>query len=184
MRDCANCFHRKPVLKEDGTWTAECEKWDCEFQSRENMIEKTEAKGGDLISREALKKDFKERLAKCDEWIEKAKDKETKIRASAVKAFIAEVIMTIDNAPTVELTESEVQEVLNKRCMTAVANEYLIALHGKTERPQGEWIVLVDADNIQTCKCSICGRMVDIANREFDKFPYCHCGAKMKGGAE
>ena len=52
------------------------------------------------------------------------------------------------------------------------------------ERPQGEWIVLVDADNIQTCKCSICGRMVDIANREFDKFPYCHCGAKMKGGAE
>ena len=98
MRDCANCFHRKPVLKEDGTWTAECEKWDCEFQSRENMIEKTEAKGGDLISREALKKDFKERLAKCDEWIEKAKDKETRIRASTVKAFIAEVIMTIDRA--------------------------------------------------------------------------------------
>ena len=53
------------------------------------------------------------------------------------------------------------------------------------ERPKGEWIVLVDADNIQTCKCSICGRMVDIANREFDKFPYCHCGAKMqKGGVE
>ena len=57
---------------------------------------------GDLISRNALKKDFKERLAKCDEWIEKAKDKETRIRASTVKAFIAEVIMTIDNAPTVE----------------------------------------------------------------------------------
>ena len=49
---------------------------------------------------------------------------------------------------------------------------------------QGEWIVLVDADNIQTCKCSICGRIADIANREFEKFPYCHCGAKMKGGAE
>ena len=54
MRDCANCFHRKPVLKEDGTWTAECEKWDCEFQSRENMIEKTKAMNNDLISREAL----------------------------------------------------------------------------------------------------------------------------------
>jgi hypothetical protein len=35
----------------------------------------------------------------------------------------------IDNAPTVELTETEIQEVLNKRCMTAVANEFLIALH-------------------------------------------------------
>ena len=54
MRDCANCFHRKPVLKEDGTWTAECEKWDCEFQSRENMIEKTKAMDNDLISRSAL----------------------------------------------------------------------------------------------------------------------------------
>lgn len=54
---------------------------------------------GDL---DALKEDFKSRLADCNEWIEKAKDKETKIRASAVKAFIAEVIMTIDNAPTVE----------------------------------------------------------------------------------
>jgi len=39
MRDCANCFHRKPVLKEDGTWTAECEKWDCEFQSRDETVE-------------------------------------------------------------------------------------------------------------------------------------------------
>lgn len=54
---------------------------------------------GDL---DALKEDFKSRLADCNEWIEKAKDKETKIRASAVKAFIGEVIMTIDNAPTVE----------------------------------------------------------------------------------
>ena len=61
----------------------------------------------DLISRNALKKDFKERLAKCDEWIEKAKDKETRIRASTVKAFIAEVIMTIDNAPTVETYTEE-----------------------------------------------------------------------------
>ena len=56
----------------------------------------------DLISREALKEDFKSRLADCNDWIEKAKNKETKIRASTVKAFIAEVIMTIDNAPTVE----------------------------------------------------------------------------------
>ena len=56
---------------------------------------------GDTISRKALKEDMKSRLSACNEWIEKAKDKETKIRASAVKAYIAEVIMTIDNAPTV-----------------------------------------------------------------------------------
>jgi hypothetical protein len=52
------------------------------------------------------------------------------------------------------------------------------------ERPQGEWIVLLDDDNIQTCKCSICGRMVDIAGHKFDKFPYCHCGADMRGEEE
>lgn len=43
----------------------------------------------------------------------------------------------IDDAQAVELDESVIQEVLNKRCMTAVANDYLVALHGN--RPQGEW---------------------------------------------
>lgn len=56
----------------------------------------------DIISRSALKEDFESRLALCNEWIEKAKDKETKIRADATKHFICEVIMTIDNAQTVE----------------------------------------------------------------------------------
>ena len=79
----------------------------------------------DLISRNALKKDFKERLAKCDEWIEKAKDKETRIRASTVKAFIAEVIMTIDNAPTVTPTFGLFRDMLYSDC---------------EKRPQGEWI--------------------------------------------
>lgn len=48
------------------------------------------------------------------------------------------VLSIIQNAPTVELDESVIQAVLNKRCMTAVANEYLIALHNK--RPHGKWI--------------------------------------------
>ena len=61
----------------------------------------------DLISRSTLKEDMKSRLSACNEWIEKAKDKETRIRASTVKAFIAEVIMTIDNAPTVERPQGE-----------------------------------------------------------------------------
>lgn len=52
------------------------------------------------------------------------------------------------------------------------------------ERPKGEWVVLLDDDNIQTCKCSICGRMVDIACYKFDKYPFCHCGADMRGGRE
>lgn len=52
------------------------------------------------------------------------------------------------------------------------------------ERPQGEWEVLADKYNVQTCKCSICGRIEVISHYRFDEIPFCHCGAEMKGGAE
>ena len=118
----------------------------------------------DLISREALKKDFKERLAKCDEWIEKAKDKETRIRASAVKAFIAEVIMTIDNAPTVT---PDMAQVLAYESGKA-----------SNERPQGEWIT--DDMTLSAWRCNKCLYATPITHN------FCpNCGADMqKGGAE
>ena len=37
-RDCEYCIHKKPVLRDDGTWTAECESWDCEFIHREECL--------------------------------------------------------------------------------------------------------------------------------------------------
>lgn len=37
-RDCEHCIHKVPVLKDDGTWTAECESWDCDFISREKCL--------------------------------------------------------------------------------------------------------------------------------------------------
>lgn len=88
----------------------------------------------------------------------------------------------IDNAPTVELTEAEIQEVLNKRCMTAVANEYLIALHGKRQR--GEWITVNFAPNELNCP--------EKSRFDFVKCPFCevihqgrhnfcsYCGADMR----
>lgn len=79
----------------------------------------------------------------------------------------------LDLQPTVELTETEIQEVLNKRCMSVVTNEYLIALHGKI--PQGEWLLCEDSD---FSKCSICG--VIWLNEECNN--YCpNCGADMRG---
>lgn len=65
-----------------------------------------------LIDADALKEDFKARLEKAKNWKENAinrGDDELVIRATATIDFICEVIMTINNAPTVE------------------------------ERPQGEW---------------------------------------------
>ena len=69
----------------------------------------------DLISREALKETLH------NFFDGKVIDEPTYI--------LRDVFCYIDSAPTVEITETEIQEVLNKRCMTAVANEFLIALH-------------------------------------------------------
>ena len=64
----------------------------------------------DLISRSALTKDFQDRLRKAHNWKENALnrgDDEIAIRADATINFICEVIMTINNAPTVEVTDIE-----------------------------------------------------------------------------
>lgn len=50
------------------------------------------------------------------------------------------------------------------------------------DRPQGEWIVYDRDEPIKFCKCSLCGRYEEIIN--FKNYPYCHCGAVMKGGME
>lgn len=98
--------------------------------------------------------------------------------------------------PTVELTETEVQEVLNKRCMTAVANEYLITLH--SNRPQGEWIPCTKSGMPLTeqgrlsgekwygFKCSNPECNYIYKGNALTESPFCQkCGADMrKGGAK
>ena len=106
-----------------------------------------------LIDANALKEDFKTRLADCNEWIGKAKNKETKIRASAIKAFIIEVIMTIDNAPTVN------------------------GIVGFVERPKGKWKFIQGATTQGSLKCPFCDYR-DYRNTNSNFCP--NCGAKMR----
>jgi formate dehydrogenase maturation protein FdhE len=122
-----------------------------------------------LIDADALIEDFKSRLVDCNDWIENAKDKETKIRASAVKTFIAEVILTINNAPTVEYT---FEEAFQK---TVCENKLYCP-----SRPQGEWITRTEDNGVNyRFYCSCCDREVMLIT---DYCPY--CGADMRGGAE
>lgn len=51
------------------------------------------------------------------------------------------------------------------------------------EPKQGEWVKIGEGKT--RFFCSECGREID--TKPFtrpDNFPFCHCGAKMKGGAE
>ena len=56
----------------------------------------------DLISREALKKEFADRARAAENWKKCAlnnDNKEIAIRADAILSFLTEVKLTIDNAP-------------------------------------------------------------------------------------
>ena len=48
------------------------------------------------------------------------------------------------------------------------------------QRAKGKWIIVDDTEKF-IAKCSICGRIED--SRMVKDYPFCHCGAKMKGGA-
>ena len=120
-----------------------------------------------LIDADALKEDFKKRLSFTHKWIEKAKDEETKIRANAVITYICEVIMTIDNAPTVE-THDTVNMYCDKD--TQIIVEQI--------RPQGEWEEPFEMNGKTYHKCNHCHISSELIL--IDKF--CpNCGADMRG---
>lgn len=140
----------------------------------------------DLISREALRKDIEHLHS---------------VYVDNKDWFYTDVLNHIDNAPAVlhkghgDLIDRDVaRNILNDlsfncgellRYVSTVIpadkndnDEIIDDAPTVEQRPQGKWIVIFDEDNVKTCKCSICGRMEDIV--DFDKYPYCHCGAKMK----
>lgn len=76
------------------------------------------------------------------------------------------------------LTSREMGEWLYRRDMNA--------------RPQGEWIKVkedrmsidMSGELVTQYKCSKCGRPIAILSSKLADYPFCHCGAEMKGGAE
>lgn len=48
-------------------------------------------------------------------------------------------------------------------------------------RPTGSWIIVDDCEHF-IAKCSICGRIED--SRMVKNYPFCRCGARMKGEEE
>lgn len=60
---------------------------------------------------------------------------------------------------------------------------------GYRKQSEGEWIFDFTFGGDDFYECSVCGRQ-EVLNELCEErnpakhFPYCHCGAKMKGGAE
>jgi len=56
----------------------------------------------------------------------------------------------------------------------------------QTERIKGHWIEITSINH--TYKCSVCGRLLvnitDGKNNVAKNYPYCHCGADMRGEAD
>jgi hypothetical protein len=90
----------------------------------------------------------------------------------------------IDNAPTVEPETSRLALIEDIRKKQMDADKAFLEGYerGKNERPQGEWIPLF-AHNIY--KCSECERTIGLTTDEtLSDYPFCHCGADMRGDKE
>lgn len=133
-----------------------------EWLRMKNLIDKYQAEKevpevkGDLISRSAL-------LARVDE---ERKYLIARGQTGAEHILVKNFRDLIDNAPTVK-------------------NEYMRgyeAAEREYKRPQGEWIKVRPFLH----KCSICGRTLkDVFDDELaSDYPFCHCGADMRGKDE
>lgn len=93
------------------------------------------------------------------------------------------VTSIIDNAPTVE---PETIKELGSEMLGIIKNvmPQIIEIAKENQRPQGKWIKL-KASTIghKSYCCSVCGAYLDTFEDENLKedYPYCHCGAQMRG---
>lgn len=83
----------------------------------------------------------------------------------------------IDNAPAVETkTTHDVNSAYDKGFITAMK---------AYSAPRGEWIETQRGIHVTDYKCSCCGRTVrdDTGYNVANDYPFCHCGADMRGKA-
>lgn len=71
-------------------------------------------------------------------------------------------------------------DTYDKACIIGVIDEQPTI----EERNRGEWLELTNTNH--TYVCSVCGRMLvnisDGKNTVTKNYPFCHCGADMRGG--
>ena len=88
------------------------------------------------------------------------------------------IFNAIDNAPTVDTyTEDDVKCAIKEGHQVG----YEMA-KAKFERPQGKWIKEPNGKTTDLYKCSVCKRSIMLCKgADLTKYPFCHCGADMRG---
>jgi len=144
----------------------------------------------DLISREYMKKAIEQFFVREKYYHPHSKGRKT--------IPTEEVIDIIDNAPTVEPETKVVANVtFDKEQMEELVEKAKADILAQIERPIGKWKVFMvgrEGEKIIniTYHCSECGRSIVYIPNSVDpdettflaKYPFCHCGADMRGGAE
>ena len=134
----------------------------CDKYGNCGHFQQKETPKGDLISREALKKEIERTFDMQDLYLP------------------VHFLDLIDNEPTVE---TDIEVVAKDAYDHGYTDGWKERFGEPDARPQGEWIENLDSRNDEmqaSCYCSECGASCYCAT---DKF--CHeCGADMRGGAE
>ena len=110
---------------------------------------------GDLISRSALKEEFK--------------------KMERYHSLKLPYDVVIDNAPTVAYPFEKFRTMLCGTCQAYMRIE--------PDRPKGEWIGIKTSCDIghKFYFCSVCSREIDLFDSEtLEDYPFCHCGADMR----
>ena len=74
----------------------------------------------------------------------------------------------------------------NGKTAYAEALQMAIKTLEQPERKTGKWILVEESIKVAAYKCSECGRTVwtDKGYDVMKDYPFCHCGADMRGGRE
>ena len=90
----------------------------------------------------------------------------------------------VHTLPSAEPKKVLVAEVkLSKEDIQDAVDEAVAKIMAQQERKKGKWIELTNTNH--TYVCSVCGRMLvnisDGKNNVTKSYPFCHCGADMRG---
>lgn len=90
---------------------------------------------------------------------------------------------TISRQAAIDATWFEPSYTDHLNVLTEVRDRLKALPSAQPERIKGHWVEIASSNH--TYKCSVCGRLLvnitDGKNNVAKNYPYCHCGADMRG---